>query len=67
MLAMTFFGLGEVFGSFFIGFVIDRKGSKKATLVILFILVIVGGITFAFIGIWKFNAIAYIMCFAWGF
>jgi predicted MFS family arabinose efflux permease len=67
MLAMVVFGVGEVMGCFFIGQVIDRFGSKNATLVIIALLVIMAGLTLAFIGVWKFNILAYLMCLAWGF
>ena len=67
MLAMSVFGVGEVFGCFFIGFIIDKFGSKRATLVILGIIVVMTGFTFAYIGVWKFGPLAYLMCFMWGF
>ena len=52
MLAMTAFGVGEVVGCFFIGYVIDKYGSKFSTLVILGILVILTGLTVTFIVMW---------------
>lgn len=67
MLAMVVFGVGEVVGCFFIGQVIDKYGSKAATLVILALLTIMAALTLAFIGVWKFNFLAYLMCLAWGF
>lgn len=67
MLAMTVFGVGEVFGCFFIGFIIDRFGSKIATIVIMGIIFVMTALTFAYIGYWEFGPLAYFMCFAWGF
>ena len=67
MLAMSAFGFGEVFGCFFIGWVIDKFGSKNGTISILAILILTAIMTLAYIGIWEFNMIAYSMCFLWGF
>jgi len=49
MLAMVLFGVGEILGCFFIGFIVDRKGSKVATLFNLVIILIMGLVTIAFI------------------
>jgi MFS family permease len=66
-LAMALFGLGEVFGCFFIGVFIDRLGSKFAVLINLLIIVAMSGVSLGFIGVFDFNALAWIMCFLWGF
>jgi MFS family permease len=67
MLAMTVFGVGEVFGCFFIGVIIDKHGSKKATVVILCIITLMSLMTFSYIIVWEFGVLAYLMCFLWGF
>ena len=67
MLAMTALGFGEVFGCFFIGMIIDKYGSKKSTLVILVLIVFTFLSTFAYIKVWEFGVLAYVMCFFWGF
>ena len=49
MLAMVGFGLGEIFGGFFIGAIVDRYGSKVAILCNVVILMVMFGFTIAFI------------------
>lgn len=49
MLAMVGFGFGEIFGGFLIGFIVDRWGSKFAIAVNVLIIIIMTGITIAFI------------------
>ncbi len=67
MLAMVLFGVGEILGCFYIGFIVDRYGSKAAIFHNLVIILLMGGITFAFIIVYEFNFLAYLMCFIWGF
>ena len=64
---MVLFGLGEILGAFFIGFFIDRIGSKLATFINITIIGIMGGVTLGYVFIEKWNALAWIMCFFWGF
>lgn len=64
---MSLFGIGEILGSFFIGFFIDKIGSKLSTLVNLAIIAIMGGCSLAYIIGEKWNALAWLMCFFWGF
>lgn len=64
---MVFFGFGEIFGSFFIGYFIDKKSSRYAAIVNIAIMVVLAIVTFAFIVIFEFNILAYLMCFMWGF
>mmetsp|Transcript_26823 Transcript_26823/g.20086 ORF Transcript_26823/g.20086 Transcript_26823/m.20086 type:complete len:98 (-) Transcript_26823:303-596(-) len=66
MLAMSVFGVGEVFGCFFIGQIIDKFGSKAGTLVILGIIIIMTVLTISYIGYWNFGPLAYFMCLFWG-
>jgi predicted MFS family arabinose efflux permease len=65
--AMVLFGVGEVLGCFFIGAIIDKLGSKLAVVVNLIIIVAMTSVSIAFIVIYEFNALAWIMCFLWGF
>ena len=67
MLAMVLFGVGEILGCFFIGFIVDRYGSKVATVFNLFIILIMGLLTIGFIHNYKYGALAFLMCFFWGF
>jgi predicted MFS family arabinose efflux permease len=67
MLAMVGFGLGEVFGGFLIGWIVDRYGTKAAILTNLLTILLMFGVTSAFIEVNQFNALAWIMCFLWGF
>lgn len=64
---MVFFGVGEVLGCFFIGLIVDKLGSKLATIFNLLIITAMFGVTIAFILRFKFDILAYIMCFLWGF
>jgi hypothetical protein len=66
MLAMVGFGVGEVVGGFLIGALVDRFGTKVAVLTNLSIIVIMSGVTLAFIYQFKFNALPWIMCLMWG-
>ena len=67
MLAMVLFGVGEILGCFFIGFIVDRYGSKIATIFNLLIMLTMGLVTIAFIVVYEFNYLAFLMCFLWGF
>ncbi len=67
MLAMVLFGVGEILGCFYIGMIVDRYGSKVATIHNLIIIMIMGGFTFAFIIVYEFGWLAFLMCFFWGF
>jgi MFS family permease len=67
MLAMVGFGFGEITGGFFIGWIVDRLGSKVAILTNLVIILAMFGFTLGFIVQFEFNYLAWIMCFMWGF
>lgn len=67
MLAMVVFGLGELLGCFFIGYIVDKYGSKLAALVDVLIIVLQTLLTLLFLWSNQFNWLAYAMCFAWGF
>jgi predicted MFS family arabinose efflux permease len=49
MLAMVGFGVGEVLGCFFIGFIVDKFGSKAASVCMLIIILTLAAFTIAFI------------------
>lgn len=63
---MVAFGIGEVLGCYFIGWVVDRFGSRKTAYVNIAICSIMTAITLIFIGINQYSALAYVMCFLWG-
>ncbi len=67
LLAMVLFGVGEILGSFFIGFFIDKIGSKLTVFINLAIIAIMGGVTLGYILVEKWNVLAWFMCFFWGF
>lgn len=51
VLAMIAFGCGEVLGCFFIGFIIDKLGSKRSSFFILGIIIIMTVVSVIFISI----------------
>ena len=63
---MVAFGVGEVLGCFFIGSIVDRFGSRKTCFVNIGICVSMTTVTLIFIGINEYSALAYVMCFLWG-
>jgi predicted MFS family arabinose efflux permease len=67
MLAMVLFGVGEVLGCFFIGFCVDKFGSKKSVIFNLGIITLMFGVTFIYIVKFEFGWLAFLMCFLWGF
>jgi MFS family permease len=67
MLAMIWFGIGEVIGCVYIGQIIDRFGSKIASLHICAIILIMGALTIVYIILnHYYTGLAYAMCFFWG-
>ena len=64
---MVAFGVGEVFGGFLHGLLIDRIGSKKAVLVNICILIIVIAATELSLNSLEYNYLTFIMCFCWGY
>lgn len=67
MQAMVLFGVGEVLGCFFIGYFVDKVGSKFSVFFNIAIVVVMAAVTFVFLYVYKFNAWAWVMCFFWGF
>jgi len=66
LMAMTMFGFGEVFGSQFMGKVIDKVGAKKATFLNLFNIIVMVAITTINLRVLRYNVLSFIMCFVWG-
>lgn len=64
---MVLFGVGEILGCFFIGYIVDKKGSKVATIFNVVIIILMGGVTIAYICVYKYGFLAFLMCFLWGF
>lgn len=64
---MIMFGIGEVMGCFFIGFFVDRYGSKVASAVNIILMTLMTIVTVAYCLQWEFNWLAFLMCFLWGF
>ena len=67
MIAMVIFGIGEVIGGILIGLVIDRKGSRYVAVVNVLVVMVMVFATLSFLGINKFNLLAFLMTFMWGF
>ncbi|CDW84340.1 major facilitator superfamily protein [Stylonychia lemnae] len=66
MIAMVIFGIGQVAGSLLVGQIIDRRGSKYVSMLNCGIIFIMTFCTLAFLGINKFNMLAFLMTFIWG-
>lgn len=63
---MIAFGVGEILGCFFIGWVVDKFGSKRASWVNVGICLVMTVVTVAFLAVNEYNYLAYIMAFMWG-
>lgn len=63
---MVSFGFGEIFGSVIIGMIIDKYGSKKASIYNVVMVFITIMVTLAFMLVGKYNWIAFAMTFMWG-
>lgn len=66
MLAMVLFGIGEIIGCFMTGAIVDRFGSRVATVCNMVTIISMTAVSVAFIIQFEFNALAWIMCFLWG-
>jgi predicted MFS family arabinose efflux permease len=64
---MIMFGIGELLGCFFIGYVVDKYGSRPAIYVNLAIMLTMGVVTMIYCIRFQFGFLAYVMCFMWGF
>lgn len=64
---MVAFGAGEILGCFFIGYIVDKYGSKTASVVNIGIMAVMLGVTFGFLIDFKYNFLVFAMTFMWGF
>ena len=64
---MIGFGFGEILGCFFIGYIVDRFGSKVAGACNITIMSLMTLVTISYCVMYQFNWIAFLMCFLWGF
>lgn len=55
MLAMIAFGVGEVLGCFFIGYFVDKFGSKVASVVNIILVIIMTLSTLGYCAYWEFG------------
>ena len=67
MIAMVLFGVGEVLGCFFIGYMVDHYGSRISVFINLSIIVVMIGLTLGFIMQYEYNFLVFAMTFMWGF
>lgn len=52
MAAMILFGVGEIFGCFFIGFIVDKLGSKVASVCLIVIMILMTATTLIYCITW---------------
>lgn len=64
---MTVFGLGEVLGAFFIGYLIDHFGSRSCSLVNVALVMITTVFMLEFLFINEYNVLTFVTTFMWGF
>lgn len=64
---MAVFGVGEVLGAFFIGYIVDHFGSRSACLVNVGILIATTIFFIEFLVINQYNALTFLTTFFWGF
>jgi predicted MFS family arabinose efflux permease len=67
MLTMVAFGVGEILGCFFIGWIVDRFGSKVAVIVNLIVITIMTGLTLGWLAQFDYTFLTFAMTFSWGF
>lgn len=67
MFCLTVLGIGEIFGGFYIGYVIDHYGNKAASISNIITVLIQTIAVLAYIVIDEYSWLAFAMCFAWGF
>lgn len=66
LFAMVAFGFGEIFGSLIMGFILDKKGNKFGTVVILCIIIIMIPLTLFYIHLANYGVFTYVVTFLWG-
>lgn len=64
--AMIGFGIGEFVGGFISGTIIDKIGSKRASLINFLLILIAGILQYYVICQLHFGILAYVACFFWG-
>jgi predicted MFS family arabinose efflux permease len=67
LFAMISFGFGEVIGGIIHGKVIDRWGSKNASIINVFICISMILMTLISLILNQYNWISFFMCFLWGY
>lgn len=65
--AMIMFGIGEILGCFFIGYIVDKFGSKPAGYANIAIMTAMTVVSVVYCIRYEFGILAYVMCFLWGF
>ncbi|MFS8160083.1 MAG: hypothetical protein ACMG6E_07715 [Candidatus Roizmanbacteria bacterium] len=66
MFAMVAFGVGEICGGPILGFVVDKKGNKAATVTNMIMISIQTMFVLLFLYFNEYNWLAYAMTFTWG-
>jgi predicted MFS family arabinose efflux permease len=66
MFAMVAFGVGEICGGPILGYVIDKKGNRAATLTNIIMIIIHTVFVMLFLYYNEYNWLAYLMTFFWG-
>ncbi|CDW80475.1 major facilitator superfamily protein [Stylonychia lemnae] len=66
MLTMVSFGAGEILGSLFSGWLIDKYGNKKTALFNIFLVLIQTGLTLVYLINYKYSWFSYVLTFVWG-
>jgi MFS family permease len=66
LMAMIAFGVGEMAGSIFEGYLVDKYGNQRSVLGILGIIFVAGCLTLWFNEAHTWSPLAYFMCFFWG-
>jgi predicted MFS family arabinose efflux permease len=64
---MVLFGVADIIGGLFVGYLVDKIGSKKTCLFNTGFMVITACSTLYSIHLNELNAFSYLMCFIWGF
>ena len=64
---MIGFGFGEIAGATFLGYLIDKYGSRTATFVNACNIAVTIVVTLLSIHKHEFNYLTYVMCFMWGY
>jgi predicted MFS family arabinose efflux permease len=64
---MVALGFGEIFGSLTMGIILDKKGNKFGTVIILGIIIVMIPITLLHIYLSKYGVLTFVMTFMWGY